>query len=320
MVHQRLGRPELIGPGLPERFVDPVSSRIRTIYSALRTDWKLVGVLYIVATPIGNLEDISLRAVRVLKEVSLIAAEDTRHTQNLLSHYDIRTPLTSYHEHNERTKARPLVERLLRGQSIALVSDAGMPAISDPGYRIVVDAIRAGIQVTPIPGASALTAVLSASGLPTDRFVFEGFLPAKKKQRRDCLNALRAEVRTVVCFEAPHRLLESLGDIQELLGDRAVVVAREVSKVHEEFLRGRAGEIVQKLAGREIRGELTIVIKGSAEQPSVAQDRLRTEIRKLKNEGLKVKEIAEILALRHGLAKRDIYRMVLQGDGENRDG
>src|SRR3989304_3675974 len=159
--------------------------------------------LYVVPPPIGNLEDITLRALRVLKEVNLIAAEDTRHTQKLLSHYDIRTPLTSYHEHNERTKARPLVERLLQGRNIALVTDAGVPAISDPGYRIVVEAIKAGIQVTPIPGASALTAVLSASGLPTDRFIFEGFLPAKKKQRRDRLPTLPGGGGAPPRFSAP---------------------------------------------------------------------------------------------------------------------
>jgi 16S rRNA (cytidine1402-2'-O)-methyltransferase len=272
----------------------------------------MVGILYVVATPIGNLEDITLRAVRVLKEVDLIAAEDTRHTQNLLSHYDIRTPLTSYHEHNERTKARQLVERLLQGQNIALVTDAGVPAISDPGYRIVVEAISAGIQVTPIPGPSALTAVLSASGLPTDRFVFEGFLPAKKKQRRYRLEALRGEMRTIVCFETPHRLLESLRDIHELLGDREVVVAREVSKVYEEFLRGLAGELIDKLAGREIRGEVTLVIKGSAGESPVSEALLSAEIRKLKGEGMRVKEIAEVLAEKHSLAKREVYRMALK--------
>ena len=274
----------------------------------------MAGILYVVATPIGNLEDITLRALRVLKEVGLIAAEDTRHTQNLLGHYDIRTPLTSYHEHNERTKARPLVERLLQGQNIALVTDAGVPAISDPGYRIVVEAISAGIQVTPIPGPSALTAVLSASGLPTDRFVFEGFLPAKKKQRRDRLEALRGEMRTIVCFEAPHRLLESLRDIHELLGDREVVVAREVSKVYEEFLRGLAGELIDKLAGREIRGELTLVIKGSAGESPISEALLSAEIRKLKGEGMRVKEIAEVLAEKHSLAKREVYRMVLRDE------
>jgi 16S rRNA (cytidine1402-2'-O)-methyltransferase len=276
----------------------------------------MVGILYVVATPIGNLEDITLRALRVLKEVNLIAAEDTRHTQKLLGHYEIRTPLTSYHEHNERTKARPLVERLLQGQNIALVTDAGVPAISDPGYRIIVEAIKAGIQVTPIPGASALTAVLSACGLPTDRFVFEGFLPAKKKQRRDRLEALRGEMRTIVYFEAPHRLLESLRDIHELLGDREVVVAREVSKVYEEFLRGLAGELIDKLSGREIRGELTIVIKGSAGESPVSEALLKADIRKLKSGGMRVKEIAQVLAEKHSLAKREVYRMVLRDEEE----
>ena len=272
----------------------------------------MAGVLYIVATPIGNLEDVTLRALRVLKEVDLIAAEDTRHTQKLLSHYDIRTPLTSYHEHNERTKARQLVERLLQGQNIALVTDAGVPAISDPGYRIIIEAISAGIQVTPIPGPSALTAVLSVSGLPTDRFVFEGFLPAKKKQRRDRLEALRGETRTLVCFEAPHRLLESLRDIHELLGDREVVVAREVSKVYEEFLRGLASEMIDKLAGREIRGELTLVIKGSAGESPISEALLSAEIRKLKGEGMRVKEIAELLSERYGYSKKEIYRLALE--------
>lgn len=280
----------------------------------------MVGILYVVATPIGNLEDITLRALRVLKEVDLIAAEDTRHTQNLLNHYDIRTPLTSYHEHNERTKARPLVERLLQGQNIALVTDAGVPAISDPGYRVIVEAIKAGIQVTPIPGASALTAVLSACGLPTDRFVFESFLPAKSKLRRDRLAALRDEKRTIVCFEAPHRLLESLRDIHELLGDREVVVAREVSKVYEEFLRGLAGELIDKLAGREIRGELTIVIKGSAGESPVSEALLKADIRKLKSGGMRVKEIAEVLAEKHSLAKREVYRMVLKDDEQKERG
>lgn len=272
----------------------------------------MAGVLYVVATPIGNLEDVTLRAVRVLKEVDLIAAEDTRHTQKLLSHYDIRTPLTSYHEHNERTKARQLVERLLQGQNIALVTDAGVPAISDPGYRIVVEAISAGIQVTPIPGPSALTAVLSVSGLPTNRFVFEGFLPAKKKQRRDRLEALRGETRTLVCFEAPHRLLESLRDIHELLGDREVVVAREVSKVYEEFLRGLASELIDKLAGREIRGEMTLVIRGSAGESTVSEDHLKADIRRLKEQGMRVKEIAELLSERYGYSKKEIYRLALE--------
>jgi len=185
----------------------------------------MAGVLYIVATPIGNLEDITLRALRVLKEVDLIACEDTRHTQTLLHHYGIKTPLTSYHEHNERGKAQDLVERLARGENIALVTDAGTPAISDPGYRLVVEAVRNSIQVIPIPGASALAAALSAAGLPTDRFAFEGFLPAKTQERKTVLAALKGETRTLVFYEAPHRLKKSLSDILQILADREIVGA-----------------------------------------------------------------------------------------------
>jgi len=215
------------------------------------------GILYIVATPIGNLEDITLRALRVLKEVDMIAAEDTRHTQILLSHHDIHTPLTSYHEHNEKTKSQELVTRLARGQNVALVSDAGTPAISDPGFRLVVRAIRAGVRIIPVPGASALTAVLSASGLPTDRFVFEGFLPARKTQRRERLQTLRDETRTLIFFEAPHRLKDTLGDIRELLGNREAVLAREVSKIHEEFLRG-PGSYADPQASWSVRWAATL--------------------------------------------------------------
>lgn len=278
----------------------------------------MAGVLYVVATPIGNLEDISLRALRILKEVDLIAAEDTRHAQILLNHYDIRRPLTSYHEHNEKTKARQLIARLERGEDIAVLSDAGVPAISDPGYRIVVEAIKAGIHVTPIPGASALTAALSVSGLPAERFVFEGFLPAKKKQRREKLQALSGEARTLVFYEAPHRLVESLRDMHDLLGDRDVVVAREMSKIHEEFLRGAVSDLIGKLAERLIRGELTIVIKGSAGESVLSEEILKAEIQKLKGERLRVKEIAEILAAKHSLAKREVYRLVLETDEEEK--
>lgn len=274
----------------------------------------MVGVLYIVATPIGNLEDISLRAIRVLKEVDLIAAEDTRHTQILLNHHDIRTPMTSYHEHNERAKAPQIVERLKRGESIALVSDAGTPAISDPGYRLIVETIRAGIRVIPVPGASALTAVLSASGLPTDRFVFEGFLPAKKRERRERLQALRGELRTLVFYEAPHRLTESLHDMHEILGDREVVLAREVSKVHEEFVRGRLSEVIREMSKREVVGEVTLVITGSSGESGLSQNLLRSEISKLKAAGFRVKEIAELLGEKFGIAKREIYRMALETD------
>ncbi len=275
----------------------------------------MVGTLYVVATPIGNLEDITLRALRVLKEVDVIAAEDTRHTQILLSHYGIRTPLTSYHEHNEKTKARQLMSRLERGEQIALVSDAGTPAISDPGYRLAVEAIRGGIPVIPIPGASALTAVLSAGGLPTDRFVFDGFLPAKKQERRARLRALSSETRTLVIYEAPHRLTETLNDLVEILGDRETVLAREVSKVHEEFLRGRLTEVAKQIAGREIKGELTLLIGGSRGQSEVSQEQIEKEIRKLKNDGLRVKEIAEILGEKYGYPKKEIYRLALTQSG-----
>jgi 16S rRNA (cytidine1402-2'-O)-methyltransferase len=273
----------------------------------------MLGILYIVATPIGNLEDITLRALRVLKEVDVVAAEDTRHTQILLSHYDIHTPLTSYHEHNEKTKAQELVTRLARGQDIALVSDAGTPAISDPGFRLVVQAIRAGVRIIPVPGASALTAVLSASGLPTDRFVFEGFLPARKTQRRERLQTLRDETRTLIFYEAPHRLKDTLGDIRELLGNREAVLARELSKIHEEFLRGPVSELVRALGSGDIRGEVTLIISGSSGLPGVSEDRLKAEILELKGKGLRVKEIAEVLGEKFGYPKKEIYRLALHG-------
>jgi len=269
------------------------------------------GTLYIVATPIGNLEDITLRALRVLKEVDLIAAEDTRHTQILLHHFGIRTPLTSYHEHNERTKARQLVERLRQGESIALVSDAGTPTISDPGFRVIVEAIEAEIPIVPLPGASALTAVLSASGLPTDQFVFEGFLPAKQKERRERLQALRAETRTLVFYEAPHRLKEMLNDMHAILGERQIVVAREVSKAYEEFLRGRLSDIARQIAERAIKGELTVIVRGSEEPSEVSQEQLKNEIDMLRAGGMRIKEIAELLGERHAYSKKEIYRIAL---------
>ena len=269
------------------------------------------GILYIVATPIGNLEDITARALRMLKEVDVIAAEDTRHTQLLLDHYAIRTPLTSYHEHNEKAKALELVNRLAAGQNVAVVCDAGTPAISDPGYRLAAAAIGAGIRIVPVPGASALTAVLSASGLPTDRFIFEGFLPAGKKPRRARLQSLRDETRTLVFYEAPHRLKKTLDDMVELLGDRQAVLAREVSKVYEEFLRGSLEELTRAAESRELRGEMTLVISGSAGESRVDEDRLKAEIRDLKDRGLRVKEIAEILGERFGYPKKEIYRLAL---------
>ena len=270
------------------------------------------GILYIVPTPIGNLEDITLRALRVLKEVELIAAEDTRHTRNLLAHFGIKTALTSYHEHNERDKARSLVGRLKSGASIALVSDAGTPAISDPGYRIVVDAIRAGLQVIPLPGASALTTALSASGLPTDRFLFEGFLPAKPQERKVKLQALRSETATLVFYEAPHRLTDSLADMLKIFGDREIAMARELTKVHEEFRRGKLSEIVGPLDDHEIKGELVIVVQGATGEAVISDAELQVTIRQLRGEGMGVKEIAELLGERYGLAKKHVYRLALE--------
>jgi len=279
----------------------------------------MTGVLYIVATPIGNLEDITLRALRVLKEVDLIAAEDTRHTRNLLNHYDIRTPLTSYHEHNERTKARPLVDRLLGGENIALVSDAGTPAISDPGYRLVVDAIHVGIRVIPVPGAAALVAALSAGGLPTDRFAFEGFLPAKKQQRRARLQELKNDARTLVFYEAPHRLNESLQDMQQIFGERQIAIGRELSKVHEEFLRGTVSEVMTRIADREVKGEITIVVHGCTDECQVSEENIGTEIRRLIDEGMGMKDVSELLGERYHVSKRQIYQLALKLKSEKGD-
>ena len=273
------------------------------------------GILYIVPTPIGNLEDITLRALRILKEVEWIAAEDTRHTQHLLAHFGIKTALTSYHDHNERDKARLLVERLMSGASVALVSDAGTPAISDPGYRIVVDAIQAGIEVVPLPGASALTTALSASGLPTDRFLFEGFLPAKAQERKAKLQTLRGEVATLVFYEAPHRLLDSLAEMLKIFGDRKIAVARELTKVHEEFLRGKLSEVVSALADRDIKGEIVIMVHGTSGEAQVSDEELHGTIRQLAGNGMGVKEIAELLGERYGLAKKEVYKLALDLKG-----
>src|SRR3984893_18474190 len=223
--------------------------------------------LYLVATPIGNLEDITLRAVRVLKEADLIACEDTRRTQKLLNHYGISTRTVSYHEHNEMTRAPELVLDLECGARVALVTDAGMPGISDPGFCLISLAIRHHVEVVPIPGASAFLAALVASGLPTDSFRFSGFLPPKSGQRRQMLESIKASPRTQVFYEAPHRVKEAVEDVVEILGvERQLVIAREVTKIHEEFLRGRAGEILEILNARShIKGEITLLI-GKAEE------------------------------------------------------
>lgn len=274
--------------------------------------------LYLVATPIGNLEDITLRALRVLKEVDLIACEDTRQTQKLLSHYGISTRTISYHEHNEMTRAAELIVDLEQGTRIAMVTDAGMPGISDPGFRLITLAIRHHVPVIPIPGATAFLAALVASGLPTDSFRFSGFLPAKAGQRRSLLESIKDSPRTQVFYEAPHRLLDSLKDVVDILGaDRHIVVAREVTKIHEEFLRGRAGDILDTLKARgEIKGEITLII-GKAEEtkpkqaPQVSLKRRLDQI--MAAEKLDEKAALKKLAKEMGVSKSEAYRELQRG-------
>lgn len=221
------------------------------------------GTLYIVATPIGNLEDITFRAIKILSTVDIVAAEDTRKTKILLDHYKISKPMLSYFDHNERFRASQLIEKLRAGQSVALVSDAGTPGISDPAYRIVRESIDTGIPVIPIPGASAFLAALVASGLPMNNFAFEGFLPLKKG-RKTKLEFLKSEKRTIILYESPHRIARTLQEILEYLGDREIVVAREISKKFEEFLRGRTSDVLSKIASTVPRGEFVILIQGSS--------------------------------------------------------
>ena len=269
--------------------------------------------LYLVATPIGNLEDITLRALRILKEVDQIACEDTRHTQKLLSHYNIRKPLVSYHEHNELTRAPELVVAMEQGAQIALVSDAGVPLVSDPGYRLVTLCLRHRIPVVPIPGPSALLAALSASGLPNEEFLFAGFLPARSGERRRALERLRIEDRTIIFYEAPHRIEETLIDAHEILGDRPACIAREVTKLHEEFRRGSLAELAASLAEKPARGEITLLIGPvPAEEKSALRDtsqsladRVDELIRQAK---LDRKEALKLAAKERGLSKRAAYQ------------
>lgn len=275
------------------------------------------GVLYVVATPIGNLEDITYRAVRVLREVGLIACEDTRQTHKLLARYGIQTSAVSYHEHNEQARAAELVERMLAGASVALVSDAGTPLVSDPGYRIVAAAIAAGIRVEPIPGASALLSALAAAGLPTDAFQFAGFLPPKSSARRKTLESLKSFPATLVFYEAPHRILETLDDIDEIMGARPVVVARELTKLHEEFLRGSAREIREALAARtSVKGEITLLI-GRGEETAAEDGEPAEQVARLVVGGMTRMEAIKTVARRRGLGKREVYRLV-EGEGSSR--
>jgi len=269
--------------------------------------------LYVVATPIGNLEDITYRAVRVLSEADLIACEDTRQTRKLLDHYGIAKPTVSYHEHNEAERAAELVERLRAGAVVAVVSDAGVPLVSDPGYRLVRAAVEAGIPVVPIPGPSAVLAALAASGLPTDAFHFAGFLPSKPVQRAKVLETLAGEQATLILFEAPHRAVEALRAIEEVLGARPVVVARELTKLHEEFLRGSAPEVRAQLETREsLKGEITILV-GKATGPAPDDRPLEQAVEELVSGGVPRMEAIKRVARRRGLSKRQVYAELLEG-------
>lgn len=275
------------------------------------------GTLYICATPIGNLEDITLRALRVLKEVDLIAAEDTRHTRKLLSHYEIKTPLTSYYEHNARQKGPYLLEQLLQGKNIALVSDAGTPGISDPGSLLVQEAIKAQIPVVPVPGATAFVAALCVSGLPTDKFVFEGFLPRKDKERTKQLENLISEERTLIFYEAPHRLLATLKSIGEVMPDRRLVVARELTKQYEEILRGTPEELYHHFAENSPRGEFTLILQGRTGEEEQEETGIQEEIldpvtlvADLEKQGLHWRDAIKEAARRLGVPKREVYQAV----------
>jgi 16S rRNA (cytidine1402-2'-O)-methyltransferase len=267
------------------------------------------GTLYLVATPIGNLEDITLRALRVLREADLIACEDTRQTGKLLAHFDISKPMVSYHEHNEAARTHELVAKLEDGANIALVSDAGTPLVSDPGYRLVTAAIGAGIVVVPIPGASAVLGALSAAGLPTDAFRFCGFLPPKSGQRRKALEAFRDEDCTLVFYEAPHRILDALSDVSAVYGERQVVVARELTKLHEEFLRGTADEVRAQLAARpSVKGEIVLLIGKGA--PVASDTPVEEAVRDLEQKGLPRMDAIKQVARERGLSKREVYSKV----------
>jgi len=271
-----------------------------------------MGILYLVATPVGNLEDISMRALRTLKEVDLIACEDTRHTAKLLSHYGIRTPSRSYHKFNEESRAEQLLQMLREGKNIALVSDSGTPLVSDPGYEIVSACRREGMQVIPIPGPSAAVAALIASGLPADSFHFAGFLPSKSSLRKRRLEELAAIPATLILYEAPHRLLSSLEDLAEILGPRRATVARELTKIHEELLHGTLPELLNTLKARDrIQGEITLVIERGESAPVVVAypESLRRHLEEeMQKTGLPRNEALKSVAKQRGISRKEAYK------------
>jgi len=280
---------------------------------------KDTGILYICGTPIGNLEDITLRALKILKEVNLIAAEDTRHTKKLLNHYQINTKVTSYYEYNKFKKAPYLVEILKNGQDIALVSDAGMPGISDPGYVLINLALKNNIRIIPIPGVSALITALVVSGLPTDKFVFEGFLPRKIKERKRYFKSIENEERTIIFYETPHRLKRALKDMLDVWGDRKIVIARELTKMYEEIIRGKLSHVLSEIDSKEIKGEITLVVQGGIKKKEndsidflIKECIIEKYLNILKNQGYSNKEIIKITQEKLNIPKNIIYKKLLE--------
>jgi 16S rRNA (cytidine1402-2'-O)-methyltransferase len=283
-----------------------------------------MGVLYVVATPIGNLEDITMRALRVLREARLIAAEDTRTTLKLLSHFDIHTPMVSYFEHNELYRLETILSALQEGD-VALVSEAGMPTVSDPGYRLVQEAISRSVTVVPIPGPSAVLSALAVSGLPTDSFLFVGFLPRRRTARQRSLEGLRDLPFTIVCFEAPHRIVDMLSDVLLVLGERRIAVACELTKLYEDVWRGQVGEALEHFSQSKPRGEFTVVIAGAAEEepPIWEVERVLATLQQLVRSGFSRRDAAASVAAQSGWPKREVYQLSAsmkkpQADGTNR--
>ncbi len=278
----------------------------------------MTGTLYLCATPIGNLEDMTFRCVRILKEVDLIAAEDTRGSIKLLNHFEIKTPMTSYHEYNKIEKGKKLVERMLGGENIALITDAGTPGISDPGEELAVMCHEAGIPVTSVPGAAACVTALTVSGLPTRRFVFEAFLPADKKERQQVIGGLRDEMRTIVMYEAPHRLIRTLALLEEALGDRRISICKELTKKHETVFRTTLREAAAYYEEHEPRGEYVLVIEGRSREELIKEERAQWEEVPLKDhmalymeKGLSKKDAMKQVAKDRGVGKREVYQMLL---------
>ena len=280
---------------------------------------KTEGILYICGTPIGNLEDITLRALKILKEVKLIAAEDTRHTKKILNHYQINTKVSSYYEYNKFKKAPHLVGILKNGQDIALVSDAGMPGISDPGFVLVNLALKNDIKIIPVPGVSALITALVVSGLPTDKFVFEGFLPRKIKERKRYFKSIENEERTIIFYETPQRLKRALKDMLEIWGDRKIVIARELTKMYEEIIRGKLSQVLTEISTKEIKGEITLIVQGGIKKKGndtidflIKECIIEKYLNKLKKQGYSNKDIIKIAQERLNIPKNLIYKKLLE--------